>query len=454
MLGLAGAVAQGLFRNPLADPFLLGSASGASLGVALALAAMGGGAGMLGGSMMNGAAVSVFSGSALVRLGLTGAAFVGAVLAVLLTLALSRGVQHTLRLLLAGVVVGVVLAALTHLVLVFSPESLQAMQAFMLGSTSFVGWTACLLMAGVWVLCALAAWLFARVLDGLSLGDATARSLGLPLGPMRAALVGVLALATGTAVAQTGLIAFVGLAAPHLVRSLVKTTSARLMLLASCNGRRAAHGGRHAGALADRAAGVAGGRAHGGAGRGLSAVADAAQHARVAGSRARERGGPVSCHRGARPERTPGRCRDPARREPVAADGALDQHRRSQRCRQVDLAQDARGGCCRTAAVCQADGPAAGRLAAPAACAAAGLAGAERNQRRRPDGVGCGHARPLAAPALVQPAQRRRSRRRPACAPEHASLGMARPHARPALGRRAPAGAAGSRPGGRAPRCC
>ncbi|MBW8317341.1 MAG: iron ABC transporter permease [Hydrogenophaga sp.] len=237
LLGLAGAVAQGLFRNPLADPFLLGSASGASLGVALALAAMGGGAGMLGAGMMNsGVAVSVFSSSLMVRQGLTGAAFGGAVLAVLLTLLLSRGVQHTLRLLLAGVVVGVVLGAMTHLVLLFSPESLQAMQAFMLGSTSFVGWTACVLMVAVWALCALAAWLLARVLDGLSLGDATARSLGLPLGPMRAALVAVLALATGTAVAQTGLIAFVGLAAPHLVRSMVKTTSARLMLLASCMG--------------------------------------------------------------------------------------------------------------------------------------------------------------------------------------------------------------------------
>ncbi len=246
LLGLAGAVAQGLFRNPLADPFLLGSASGASLGVALALAAMGGGAGMLGGSvsagnMMNGSGfgsgvVSVFSSSVLVRLGLTGAAFAGAVLAVLLTLALSRGVQHTLRLLLAGVVVGVVLGALTHLVLLFSPDSLQAMQAFMLGSTSFVGWTACLLMASVWLVCAVASWLLGRVLDGMSLGDATARSLGLPLGPMRAALVALLAMATGTAVAQTGLIAFVGLAAPHLVRSFIKTTHSRLMLLSSLIG--------------------------------------------------------------------------------------------------------------------------------------------------------------------------------------------------------------------------
>ena len=241
LLGLAGAVAQGLFRNPLADPYLLGSASGASLGVALALAAMGGGAGMLGGSMMNGAgygngAVSVFSSSVLIRLGLTGAAFAGAVLAVLLTLALSHGVQHTLRLLLAGVVVGVVLGAMTHLVLVFSPDSLQAMQAFMLGSTSFVGWTSCLLMVGVWAVCVVAACLLGRVLDGLSLGDATARSLGLPLVPVRAALVALLALATGTAVAQAGLIAFVGLAAPHLVRSVVKTTHGQLILLSSLVG--------------------------------------------------------------------------------------------------------------------------------------------------------------------------------------------------------------------------
>ncbi|OGB28347.1 MAG: ABC transporter permease [Burkholderiales bacterium RIFCSPLOWO2_12_FULL_61_40] len=237
LLGLAGAVAQGLFRNPLADPYLLGSASGASLGVALALVAMGGGGGMLGGSMMNGGeVVSVFSSSVLVRLGLTGAAFAGAVLAVLLTLALSRGVQHTLRLLLAGVVVGVVLGAMTHMVLLFSPDSLQAMQAFMLGSTSFVGWTACLLMVAVWGVCVVAGGLLGRVLDGLSLGESTAHSLGLPLAPLRIALVAVLALATGTAVAQTGLIAFVGLAAPHLVRSVIQCTHGRLIWVSSLMG--------------------------------------------------------------------------------------------------------------------------------------------------------------------------------------------------------------------------
>lgn len=221
LLGLAGAVAQGLFRNPLADPFLLGSASGASLGVALALVLLG---------------VSPFAADWLVRVGLTGAAFVGAVLAVLLTLVLARGVQHTLRLLLAGVIVGVVLGALTSLVMLMEPEVMQSMQAFMLGSTGFVGWTAWLLMVAAWGVCSIVAWVLSPVLDGLSLGEATAASLGLPLAQMRVALVTVLALATGTAVAQTGLIAFVGLAAPHLVRSVVKTTHQRLIVLSSLMG--------------------------------------------------------------------------------------------------------------------------------------------------------------------------------------------------------------------------
>ncbi len=74
------------------------------------------------------------------------------------------------------------------------------------------------------------------MLDGLALGEATALSLGLPLGAVRGVLVAVLALATGAAMAQTGLIAFVGLAAPHLVRSIVKTTHARLLVLSALMG--------------------------------------------------------------------------------------------------------------------------------------------------------------------------------------------------------------------------
>ena len=75
-----------------------------------------------------------------------------------------------------------------------------------------------------------------RVLDALSLGEATAQSLGLPLVPVRMTLVGVLALATGAAVAQTGLVAFVGLAAPHLVRSLIKTQHKWMVLLSALMG--------------------------------------------------------------------------------------------------------------------------------------------------------------------------------------------------------------------------
>ena len=138
LLGLAGALAQGLFRNPLADPYLLGSASGASLGVAAALALFGG---------------NPFATELLVRVGLTGAAFVGAVLAVLLTLVLARGVQHTLRLLLAGVIVGVVLGALTSLVTLLRPDVLQGMQGFLLGSTSFIGGTSCFLMLVILLIC-------------------------------------------------------------------------------------------------------------------------------------------------------------------------------------------------------------------------------------------------------------------------------------------------------------
>ncbi len=227
LLGLAGAVAQGLFRNPLADPFLLGSASGAALGMALAMAAL---------SALSAWGAGPTAADWLLRLGLTGAAFVGAVVAVLMTLALARGVQQTLRLLLAGVVVGVVLGALTSLVTAAVPAILPAMQAFMLGSTGMVSWGACALMGGVGLLCLLIALALARGLDALVLGPATALSLGLPLMWVQAGLVGVIALATGTAVAQTGLIAFVGLAAPHLVRALVKTTHAWLVLLASLMG--------------------------------------------------------------------------------------------------------------------------------------------------------------------------------------------------------------------------
>ena len=222
LLGLAGAVAQGLFRNPLADPYLLGSATGAALGVAVLL-------------VLIGASPMAASGWA-ARLGLTGAAFGGAVAAVLVTLGLAKGVQHTLRLLLAGIVVGMVFGAFAALVMFWVPDILRAMQAFLLGTTSFLGWGSVGLLAVLFAACLAAALLFSRALDALTLGDTTAQSLGVALGPVRIVLIGVMALATGAAVAQVGLIAFIGLVAPHLVRAAAKPTHRWLLPLSALTG--------------------------------------------------------------------------------------------------------------------------------------------------------------------------------------------------------------------------
>ena len=229
LLGLSGALAQSLFRNPLADPYLLGSASGAALGVALALTL-----GSWAGSQLP---VDVhWLGPWVWRLGLTGAAFIGAWLAVLLTLMLARGVQHTLRLLLAGVVVGVVLGALTSMLSATWPQLLPAMQSFLLGSTSMVNASACVLMFIVLVLSGMAAWRLSPLLDALVLGEDTAQSLGLRVVPLRMLLLAVMALCTATAVAQTGLIAFVGLVAPQLVRSQLATRFTATSLLSALTG--------------------------------------------------------------------------------------------------------------------------------------------------------------------------------------------------------------------------
>jgi iron complex transport system permease protein len=221
LLGLAGALAQGLFRNPLADPYLLGSAAGAGLGVVLALA----GGGALG-----------LTAGAVAQAGVVAAAFGGALAGVALALALAGGAGRPTVLLLAGVAVGVVLTALSDLVLASAPEALRGRQAFLVGTTGFLGWDAV-----AWLGAALAVGLalggrHARVLDALVLGEAQAASLGLPLAQLRLLLVALLALCTGSAVAQVGLVAFVGLAAPHLVRQWAVVTHAPLLALSALAG--------------------------------------------------------------------------------------------------------------------------------------------------------------------------------------------------------------------------
>lgn len=226
LLGMAGAIAQGLLRNPLADPYLLGTASGAALGVVLVLAA----------GALAGQALTLATAAWLTRIGIVGAAFAGALAGVALTLALARGALHTLRLLLAGVVVGVALGAASDLVTTWVPDALRGRQSFLLGSTALLGWPAVALLAAGLALLLPPALRLARALDALTLGEETAATLGLPLARVRLALVALLALATALAVSQAGLVAFVGLVAPHLVRRAAPSRHAYLIAASGAAG--------------------------------------------------------------------------------------------------------------------------------------------------------------------------------------------------------------------------
>lgn len=222
LLGLCGATAQGVFRNPLAEPYLLGTASGAALGVALSLLAADATLGEL-----------AWSG----RLGVTGAAFVGSCAATALTIALSRGVLQTASLLLSGIVTALVLSAVTSLLLLTKPDIWRAMQTFLLGNTGYLSWWATGLLAATLCACALPALLLSRGLDALTLGEDTAQSLGLSLPLLRLTLLGVVSLGTAAAVGQVGIVGFVGLMAPHLVRETVPVNHRQLLMAAPlCGG--------------------------------------------------------------------------------------------------------------------------------------------------------------------------------------------------------------------------
>ncbi len=231
LLGLAGALAQGLFRNPLADPYLLGSAAGAALGVVLLIFA-----GSVAGTGAGLANLGLANTGWLMKLGLVGAAFFGALTGVALTLVLAAGATRPLVLLLAGVVVGVLLSAVADLLMLLSPEAMRGKQAFLLGTTGFFGWDSVAVMSAGLLLALPLAVRLSRVLDALVLGEATASSLGVDLPRLRLLLVLLMALCTGTAVAQAGLIAFVGLVAPHLVRRVVTVRHGPLLALSALAG--------------------------------------------------------------------------------------------------------------------------------------------------------------------------------------------------------------------------
>ncbi len=222
LLGLAGAVAQGLFRNPLADPYLLGSASGASLGVVLILGLT--------------ASSTAWTGTWSFSAALVVVAFVGALVGVTISWFLSRSSGRPTTLLLSGVVVSVLMTAMSDLVVTLEPGALRGRQSFLLGSTGLIGW------GGAWFLSVCVGILllfstrYARALDALVLGEKTAASLGLSLQSVRAGYVAIMALATASAVSQCGLIAFVGLVAPHVARRLMPLTHRPLLILSALVG--------------------------------------------------------------------------------------------------------------------------------------------------------------------------------------------------------------------------
>jgi len=208
-LGLSGAVLQGLLRNPLAEPGLLGVGNGAALG----------------------AVISIYFGlSQAFPLATPLMGLVGAVGAGLLTFVFGRG--GTLTMILAGSAVSGITLAILALALNFAPNPYAGyeMNIWLLGSLSEKSWDHILLaapfiVAGLGVLATMG-----RTMDALSLGEVQARSLGIDLDRMRVlALLGV-GLAVGAATSVTGSIGFIGLVAPHLVRPFVGHQPSRTLL--------------------------------------------------------------------------------------------------------------------------------------------------------------------------------------------------------------------------------
>lgn len=209
-LGLAGAVLQGLLRNPLADPGVLGVSATAALGAAGAI--------VLGAAAIPGLVES--------------AALTGAALAGLLLVAIAARVRAPEALILFGVALSSFAGALTALIFNLSPSPIASAEVmnWLLGSVQNRSW-----IDVAWVMPALAvAAVFAAGaspgLRMLTLGEEAARASGLSMGRMRVLALIASAVAAGAAVAVAGVIGFVGLAAPHLVRASVRGDPGRLLL--------------------------------------------------------------------------------------------------------------------------------------------------------------------------------------------------------------------------------
>jgi iron complex transport system permease protein len=214
-LALVGAIMQALTRNQLADPYLLGISSGASLGAVTVL----------------------LLGFAIV---LPLAAFAGALLALAATLALAGafGSITPTRTVLAGVAVSSLAAAITSFVIFWfaTGDAYREVLSWLLGSLAGARWEAVLIAGGALLVVGIPLALTGRVLDAFALGDTTAASLGIPVQGVRWTLLAAGALLTGALVAVSGSIGFVGLVLPHAVRLLVGPGNRVLLPLSALTG--------------------------------------------------------------------------------------------------------------------------------------------------------------------------------------------------------------------------
>ncbi|MEK6216529.1 MAG: iron ABC transporter permease [Boseongicola sp.] len=216
-LGLCGAAMQGLLRNPLAEPGLIGVSASAALGAVIALQT---------------GLVAAFA------LALPLAALLGAAVAVTLLLGLAGARGSSLVLILAGIAISALAAALTALVLNLSPNPYAASEIifWMMGSLADRSWTHVNLALPLMALGAACLLLTGRGLDALTLGEDAAEALGVGLVRLRLLVVGGVALMIGAATAVTGAIGFVGLVVPHVLRPFTGGVPSRLLPASALGG--------------------------------------------------------------------------------------------------------------------------------------------------------------------------------------------------------------------------
>ena len=217
-LSVAGLMMQTLFRNPLADPFILGVSSGASLGVALITMATG----FL-------PLVLVNSGWAMIL-----AAVFGAALVLLLVVGVSFRIHNAVSLLIVGIMFGTIAGSIVSVLQNFSnPDAIKLFVMWTFGSLSAVTWTYMQVLLPVSVLGLSMAFFLQKRLDGLLLGENYARGLGISIIQTRFLIVIATGLLAGGITAFTGPIAFVGVAIPLIARGIFHTSSHKILLPAT-----------------------------------------------------------------------------------------------------------------------------------------------------------------------------------------------------------------------------